>query len=93
MVSKLARSVFFLAALAFVGTCGYEFYMESVFPNYPEHVDLGAKRVVPYHWKSTNIYVTAAESERLGIVHAIETASLIIGGLSIAVVKFVGHRE
>lgn len=93
MPQKIARLAFFVAALAFIGAWGYGFYMENHFASYPRQPDRTSEHVVPYKWKSTTIYLTTSESGVVNVLHVIEIASLVLGGLSFATVWWIRKRR
>jgi hypothetical protein len=74
-----------LAIIAWVPAIAYETGIEGKFTTDRIQPDQALHKIIPYYWKSTKIYLTADEADKLHKLHSIEPLAGSIGAISIVV--------
>ena len=84
------RTVFVLAAIAFIGSLAFSYHLTSIYVGYPQAPDARTQRIIPYDVKSTTVYVSQRQMNEIKTVRDIEITSGIIFFALIAWLRF--HR-
>jgi len=89
---RVGQNALILMLLIFFGVVVYKFALGYEYMHYPRAPNYRTGQVVSYPWKSTTIYLTAAESQSMHILDLLQYCSVVLGVISFGALNFAEKK-
>jgi hypothetical protein len=84
-IDAVTRVIFFIGLILLTCSLAFDYHLYGIYSTNPISPNVVTQQIVPYHLRSTVVYVTPSEFATLQTVHNLEIAGLIVVGFSIII--------